>query len=50
MASEHTVRVVMVKGNEVITFNIHAEEMRIVEQLIDRLKVYAQEKLEVRYF
>lgn len=50
MASEHTVRVVMVKGAQVIEFTIHPEEMRIVEQLLDRLKVYSIEPIDIRYF
>lgn len=47
---KRTVRVVMIKGTEVLEFNIHAEELRIVEQLIDRLKVYSVDEITVRYF
>lgn len=47
--TEHTVTVRIKKGEEEIKFPIRAEEMRIVEQLLDRLKVYSTEPLEVRY-
>ena len=50
MVTKHEVRVVMVKGTEVLEFKIHAEEMRIVEQLIDRLRVYSIDEISVRYF
>lgn len=42
--------IVITEANHAIVIHIRAEEMRVVEQLIDRLKIYSIEPIEVRYF